>query len=250
VVKLFKKKSQKQTREFKFETSLKLKDLPIEEYAHIAYAFQVAALRFERMLKESLLEGYITSTTLERITREFNFAEIRDVEIPETHSVDQLFGSEKPTIKTMEHIPESTITKPTIEAPQGPKPRPVVPTAPITPPITPSQPPTQPAVEEVAPPPEIVTIPPKISFSFPETPSIPTPSPPPPQTPEKEPTTPSIPKISFPSMAKPPTTPPSSPLASFTQRREEDRATGIAILRKQMLTELKKIRSVVSDQER
>jgi hypothetical protein len=236
VVKLFKKKSRKQTREFKFETSLKLKDLPIEEYAHIAYAFQVAALRFERMF--------------ERITREFNFAKIKDVEVPETHSVDQLFGSEKPTIKTMEHIPETTITKPTIEAPQVPKPRPVVPTAPTTPPITPSQPPTQPTVEEVAPPPETVTKPPKISFSFPETPSIPTPSPPTPQTPEKESTTPSIPKISFPSMVKPPTTPPSSPLASVMQRREEDRATGIAILRKQMLTELKKIRSVVSDQER
>ncbi|MFX0185643.1 MAG: hypothetical protein ACFE95_21370 [Candidatus Hodarchaeota archaeon] len=250
MVKLFKKKSQKQTREFKFETSLKLKDLPIEEYAHIAHAFQVAALRFERMLKESLLEGYITSTTLERITREFNFANIRDLEIPEIHSVNQLFGSEKPPIKTIEHIQEPTITKPTVETVEVPKPRPVVPSAPTTPPITTSQPPTQPSIEEVTPTTETVTKPPKISFSFPETPSIPTPSPPTPQAPVKEPTTPSIPKISFPSMAKPPTTPPSSPLASITQRREEDRATGIAILRKQMLTELKKIRSVVSDQER
>jgi hypothetical protein len=38
-------------------------------------------------------------------------------------------------------------------------------------------------------------------------------------------------------------------LAQSAGRREEDRATGIAILRKQMLTELKKIRSVVSEQD-
>ncbi|MFX0052589.1 MAG: hypothetical protein ACFFAJ_08005 [Candidatus Hodarchaeota archaeon] len=250
MVKLFKRKSDKETREFKFETSLKLKDLPIEEYAHIAHAFQVAALRFERMLKESLLEGYITSSTLERITREFNFAEIRDTEIPETPSVNQLFGSETPLTKAIERIPEPTTPKPTIETVKVPEPQPIKLTAPTTLPITPSQPQTQPSVEKAVPPTETVTSPPKFSFSFPETPSISQPSSTTPKAPEKEPTTPSIPKISFPSVAKPPKAPTLSPLASITKRREEDRATGIAILRKQMLTELKKIRSVVSEQER
>ncbi|MFX0204831.1 MAG: hypothetical protein ACFFDT_02520 [Candidatus Hodarchaeota archaeon] len=250
MVKLFKKRSQKQTREFKFETSLKLKDLPIEEYAHIAHAFQIAALRFERMLKESLLEGYITSTTLERITREFNFSEIRDTEIPEFPSVNQLFGSEIPIARTTERIPEPSIAEPAIETHEVPKPQPITPSPPTTPPITPSPPQAEPSIEKPAPPTETVTSPPKFSFSFPETPSISKPSSPIPQTPEKDPTTPSIPKISFPSVAKPPKAPTPSPLASMTQRREEDRATGIAILRKQMLTELKKIRSVVSEQER
>ena len=51
-------------------------------------------------------------------------------------------------------------------------------------------------------------------------------------------------------MSKPTSKPTASPLVQPKGRREEDRATGIAILRKQMLTELKKIRSVVSEQDR
>ena len=93
---------------------------------------------------------------------------------------------------------------------------------------------------------------PKISFSIPETssPSIaptitPTPTSSEPQTPP-----PMIPKISFPSLSKPSTTTPSNLLGQTLGKREEDRATGIAILRKQMLTELKKIRSVVSEDQR
>jgi hypothetical protein len=101
---------------------------------------------------------------------------------------------------------------------------------------------------------------PKISFSFPATEESTPELKPTPTTPEpasEKPTTPSpltppsIPKISFPSTSKDTATatPPTNPLANIRGRREEDRATGIAILRKQMLTELKKIRSVVSEQD-
>jgi hypothetical protein len=248
VVKLFKKKPKVETKDFKFDTSFKLKSLPLEEYAHVSYAFQVAILRLERMLKESLLEGHITSTTLEKISQEFNLSKIRAMEIPDTPSLQAVFGSEaapalakKPTPKVVEPTP--------IPKTEPPTPQPIAPEAPsITPPtITPTEPspdakPETPSVP-VEPKPR-----PTISFSFPESPDEPEEiSPIPTPTPAKQITPPTIPKISFPSKpAKPPSI---SPLSRSPRGREEDRATGIAILRKQMLTELKKIRSVVSEQD-
>ncbi len=261
MVKLFKKKSS-HTETFKFETSLKLKSLPLEEYAHVTYAFQVAMLRFERMLKESLLEGYVTSTTLEKISREMNLAEIRSAEVPETPSISKLFGTKPPevlakettSVVTAPEIPPSPISQP-IAPKVTPSPSvPVKPAsvpAPISSLTTPSSLPT--STEE----PKISR--PKISFSFPDTTSTapspepaPKPSPMPIISPTEEKTLPppSIPKISFPSISKPDTTSPLNPLAQPRTKREEDRATGIAILRKQMLTELKKIRSVVSEDQR
>lgn len=249
MVKLFKKKSGK-TREFKFETSVKLKDLPKDEFAHVAHAFQVSALRFERMLKESLLEGYITSTTLERISQGYKFEEIRNFDIPETPSINELFGSEEIASPTRVTEPE----KPKIETPIVEPSQPLVTETPkpITPSVVPKpiSPTSIPKVEPIA-------KPSKISFSFPETPAItkpPSTTTPSTSQPSEAPIpAPKTPKISFPTMTKPtaPTAmPPTDPLARVAARREEDRATGIAILRKQMLTELKKIRSVVSEQDR
>lgn len=246
VVKLFKRKSQQKTRDFKFDTSLKIKSLPLEEYAHVAYAFKVATLRFERMLKESLLEGYITSTTLEKISRDFRIATVRNIEIPETTSLREIFGSD---------LPESIAKeKPRIDVEPTPKTKPIEPEVPST--IPSPQP-----LTEIKPSPTPMMEPsekrPKISFNFPETSTEPTttPSPSSPAAtssvePKTEISPPTIPKISFPSLAKPPTTPSIGPLSQPKGGREEDRATGIAILRKQMLTELKKIRSVVSEQDR
>ncbi len=248
MVKLFKRKSKVETRDFKFDTSLKLKSLPLEEYAHVSYAFQVAILRFERMLKESLLEGYITSTTLEKISQEFNLTEIRDFEIPDTPSLKAVFGAEAPSIAA-KPVPKAVPSTPSLDIDETPTPQPITSEAPsITPPtITP----TEPSPDAKPASPSISTEPktrPTISFSFPDSPTEPeevTPSPTP--TPKSQLTPPTIPKISFPSK---PTTPPTiSPLSRATRGREEDRATGIAILRKQMLTELKKIRSVVSEQD-
>ncbi|MHA2172375.1 MAG: hypothetical protein ACXAB7_21095, partial [Candidatus Kariarchaeaceae archaeon] len=70
-----------------------------------------------------------------------------------------------------------------------------------------------------------------------------------PTTPESSLKAPTIPKISFPTSPSSSDSPLSNPLANIRGRKEEDRATGIAILRKQMLTELKKIRSVVAEQD-
>lgn len=240
MVKLFKKGKQS-TETFKFETSLKIKSLPMEEYTHIAYAFQVAMLRFERMLKESLLEGYVTSATLEKITREFKIGMIRKAEIPSIPSIIALFGSQEQKMKIKEDSPVVHVptTHPTPSTP------PISPQV-STPTPTPTPIPTNiPTAVPVTPP----AASPKISFSFPET-STPTPSPNTSPTPAAtSPTAPTIPKISFPSMSKP-ITPPSTSLAQKGRGKEEDRATGIAILRKQMLTELKKIRSVVSEEQR
>ena len=257
MVKLFKRKSRQQTKDFKFDTSLKLKSLPLEEYAHVAYAFQVASLRFERMLKESLLEGYITSTTLEKITREFRLADVRTLEIPDIPSLRNIFGSEAPIELAKKPLPTAEVTTPSIDVAKTPITQPSAPEVPSTTPLARPQP--SPYIK--SPPPTISTEPPEdrptISFSFPDAtvePKEKVPSSPPtlaPRvSPKKEMTPPSIPKISFPSLSKTTSPPSLSPLAQPKGQREEDRATGIAILRKQMLTELKKIRSVVSEQER
>lgn len=247
MVKLFGKKG-KETANFKFDASVKLKGLQPEEYSHVAFAFQVAILRFERMLKESLLEGYISSTTLEKVSQGFKIATVRDLSIPKIDSVKSLFGEESalimarksdsmkvetpspPSIPKEEKIPE--IIPPT-EIP--PAPEPVIETP----------------VEPVAPVVEVAEKP-KISFSFPPSPPKSSPAATPPTKapdPIISPSKPSIPKISFTTEPKPSPPPPANPLEAIRGRREEDRATGIAILRKQMLTELKKIRSVVAEQD-
>ena len=241
MVKLFGRKKDKSTANFKFNTSLKIKDLPLEEYSHVTFAFKTAVLRFERMLKESLLEGYITSSTLERISQEFNIAEIRNLDIPRPDTVRTLFGDESAQLLAKKVTPP-------VDVEPFPIPKQEVVPTPIAPP------------PEIPPAPEPVIVPPtppvsepepQFSFSFPE--SSPEPAPEPDPAPAPDPAAPlappSIPKISFPTESKSPVTPPANPLATFRGHREEDRATGIAILRKQMLTELKKIRSVVSEQE-
>ncbi|MFX1516170.1 MAG: hypothetical protein ACFFC6_07670 [Promethearchaeota archaeon] len=249
MVKLFKKKPKVKTKDFKFDTSLKLKSLPLEEHAHVSYAFQVAILRFERMLKESLLEGYITSTTLEKVSQEFNLSEIRAMDIPDTPSLHQVFGSEAVQPPTARKPPPKVVKPTPIPKTEPPTPQPVTPETPSITPLTIS--PTEPSPDAKPAPPSVSPEPvtrPTISFSFPESPTEPkevTPSPTP--TPTAKIPPPAIPKISFPSK---PTSPPAiSPLSRVSRGREEDRATGIAILRKQMLTELKKIRSVVSEQD-
>lgn len=249
MVKLFKKKSRKQTKTFKFDADIKLKELPLEEYAHVAYSFKVASLRFERMLKESLLEGYITSTTLEKVSRGFQLESVRDLEIPDYPSLRAMFGSEIPAELAKKPYAKA-VTVPKVEPTQITTPEPITPEASSITPSTPTQPEK---VPEITPSPTTTpekppTPRPTISFSFPDTPSESepvAPTPKPTVTPRKEIKPPIIPKISFPSVAKPASL---DPLTQVKKRREEDRATGIAILRKQMLTELKKIRSVVSEE--
>ncbi len=256
MVKLFKRKSGAQTENFKFDASIKLKDLSIEEYAHVAYAFQVSMLRFERMLKESLLEGYITSSTLEKISREFDISSIRNLEIPKISSVESLFEVELPEKLVKKEIKETIEEKPSITKPQIPTAQAPISSAQTAPSstMTPSIP-SAPSLGA----PRTSTTPqqsqpssssPKITFSFPESPSDSKPDPLLPQAPEKSIMTPSIPKISFPSSTTAAPSQGSSPIEQYARRREEDRATGIAILRKQMLSELKKIRSVVSEEEK
>ena len=247
MVKLFGRKKDKSTETFKFDTSLKIKDLPLEEYSHISFAFKTAILRFERMLKESLLEGYITSTTLEKISQEFKLAEIRNLEIPDSKTIRTLFGEESAQLLAKHEAPPTEI-----EPYPVPKKVEEVPVPIIHPPEVPSAPETviEAPLPPVTPKPEPDSKP-TISFSFPTPSAEPAPEPVPQPTskPVAPLSPPTIPKISFPTESKPPETPPANPLAAIRGHREEDRATGIAILRKQMLTELKKIRSVVSEQE-
>lgn len=232
----------------------------MEEYAHVTYSFQTALLRFERMLKESLLEGYITSTTLEKISQEFRLAIVRDLEIPFTPSLEKIFGSKSPTQLAKQAMPDE-MPAPSTEVSEAPSPQPIATKTPSIAPVTFTTPITEPSPDAKPSPTTIPTEPlvtrPKISFSFPERPDEPkevpsarSPSLAPSEPKKSEITPPTIPKISFPSISKTTSPPSLSPLSQPKGQREEDRATGIAILRKQMLTELKKIRSVVSEQDR
>ena len=257
MVKLFKRKTDKKTANFKFDGSIKLKGLPIEEYAHVAHAFQISVLRFERMLKESLLEGYITSTTLERISREFKISMIRELAIPETESLALLFGDESPISTKPQQVPklEEKVIVPAEPAVPTPDKAPgITPEVPTVPDIAVPEPVVAEPVAKPSDVSEIIAPIPKISFSIPSPAYKPESSPEPPKqtlptTPESALKAPTIPKISFPASPSSSASPLSNPLANIRGRKEEDRATGIAILRKQMLTELKKIRSVVAEQD-
>lgn len=219
MVRLFKKSGQKHTTTFKFNTSIKLKDLRLEEYAHVIHAFHKGLTELDHFLKESLLENYISYHTFERISQELKLVKFRRCKIPNVPSIKTLFYSKAVELKTSE--PEITSRIEQIEEEESireviPGPLPVEPAPKI--PLIPS-PPSQ--------------VPSSLSSASPI---------PPPPVPTGSPTGP---KITFSdTITEVPLT--RNPLGS-SRPRESDRATGIAILRKQMVEELKKIRTIIPD---
>jgi hypothetical protein len=218
MVRLFKKSGQERTTTFKFKTSLQLKNLALEEYAHVIHAFHKGLTELDHFLKESLLENYISFYTFERISQELNLVKFRGCKIPNVPSIKTLFYSKAIELKTSEPEITSRIKQIEDEAPQqeviqGPPP---IEPAPKIPSFS-SLPPQRPPISSMA-----------------------TPATPPPPTPSGSPTTP---KLTF-SKTVTETSLTSNPLGSSKPQRERDRATGIAILRKQMVAELKKIRSI------
>lgn len=209
MVRLFKKSGKKHTTTFKFNASLHLKKLELEEYAHVIHAFHKGLTELNHFLKESLLEGYISFDTFNRITKELKLEKFRNSKIPNVPSIKTLFYSKavelrpsEPDISSMPDQIQSEV--PRQEVISGPPPSELAPKSP------PKSPPKS-------------------------APPLPTGAPtPPPPLPSGSPT---IPKVTF----SQPTT--ISILGSSEPQRESDRATGIAILRKQMSEELKKIRT-------
>lgn len=194
MVRLFQKSGKKNTANFKFNTSLHLKNLPLEEYAHVIYAFYRGLTELNNFLKESLLEDYISFGTFDRISKELKIVKFRQCKIPNIPSIKTLFYSKAVELK-----------------------------------------PTEPDLNDVAVP--ILSEVPKqeVISGLPSTESkLPVKSLPPIRS-----GSPTIPKISFSQ------TEAKSVLGSKTSPRESDRATGIAILRRQMSDELKKIRTIL-----
>ncbi len=230
MVKLFKKAAHDQKKSFKFNASLNLKDLSLEEYAHVIHAFQKSFSQLDQLLKESLIEQYISYPTFDRISQELKLVKLKKSKIPEVPSIKALFGSRLTVdLDTKEpiDIPSKTILKAA-----SAKTSPVSPTSP---------PPKSPSPSSPSPLPVSQTSPPSRPPSPPLSPSVPLPSSP---TPEKT----VQPQISFSDDVSVPDAV-SSPLGHFKQLREDDRATGIAILRQQMSEELKKIRQMIPDQD-
>ena len=230
MVKLFKKASRDQKKSFKFNASLNLKGLSLEEYAHVIHAFQKSFSQLDQLLKESLIEQYISYSTFDRISQELKLVKLKKSKIPEVPSIKAVFGSRLTVeLDTREQI---DIPSKTIEKIASPPPK-----TPLAPPVSP------PSKSPSPPPPSTPSVPPPSPPSRPPVP-LPSPSvlPPPSATPTKTVQT----KVSF-SEDIPDAI--SSPLGHFKQMREDDRATGIAILRQQMSEELKKIRQMIPDQD-
>ncbi len=225
MVKLFKKTTRDQKKSFKFNASLNLKGLSLEEYAHVIHAFQKSFSQLDQLLKESLIEQYISYPTFDRISQELKLVKIKKSQIPEVPSIKALFGSRLTVeLDTREPI---DIPSQTLMGPPSPPPK--------TPPVPPESPP----------PPSAPSIP---QTSFPSRPPASPTSPSVPLPPSSTPIKTDRPKVSFSEDVSIPDAV-SSPLGHFKQLREDDRATGIAILRQQMSEELKKIRQMIPDQD-
>ncbi|MFX0203108.1 MAG: hypothetical protein ACFFCW_43950 [Candidatus Hodarchaeota archaeon] len=220
MVKLFKKSGQKQTATFKFNSSLQLKNLELEEYAHVIHAFHKGLTELDHFLKESLLENYISFHTIERISRELELVKFCHCKIPNVSSLKTLFYSKAVELKTSEpeiisKIKQIEVKEHPQEVKKGPPPLELAP-KPI---VTLSSPPQAPSTPPTASP----TPPPPISSGSPTRPKI----------------------VFSDTVTEASLT--SSSLGTPRPQRESDRATGIAILRKQMVEELKKIRTILPE---
>jgi hypothetical protein len=204
MVRLFKKSGQKQTTPFKYNTSLHLKKLTLEEYAHVIHAFHKGLTELNHFLKESLLEDYISFSTFDRISKDLKLVKFRTCKIPNIPSIKTLFYSKAVELKPSELDVNFTADRTPSKTPEG-----ILSGSPplkVTPKPPPQAPPSLTKERSVSPPP------------------LPSGSP-------------NMPKISFSQTETKPL------LGSTAPQRESDRATGIAILRKQMSDELKKIRT-------
>ena len=208
MVRRFSKSDKKQTTTFKFNASLQLKKLKLEEYAHVIHAFQKGLTELNHCLRESLLENYISFHTFEQISQEFKLDNLHNFKIPDMPSIKTLFYSKAVELKTNE--PEMISRIKQVESEKS------------TQEVIPGPPPLEPKSK---------------------TPTIPSPPPPAPTGSQ------TIPKITFPKSATKNILS-SNQLGSSSPRRESDRASGIAILRKQMSEELKKIRTIIPDKSK
>ncbi|MFW9997755.1 MAG: hypothetical protein ACFFD4_37290 [Candidatus Odinarchaeota archaeon] len=218
---------------FEIQLKAKIKKIPDSDNQIIVHALKESLQDFIEKIKKYLDDNILhTTDILKELEKQLDFNQLEKIQIdPEILERIKQADLARSAYKSAVPGSETAISS---------GPRPLAPPGVQTPAYTsspsaqqqyPSQPPPVPGSETTP-----ISVP---RISVPDF-----------STPSTAPTAPSTPEISFsiPRVSLK-TEPEQSPLSAGSIVDEEDRATGIAILRKKMLMELKKIRSVVSEEE-
>ena len=222
--------SRDQRTNLEFKVNMKIKKIPIEYYEEVMKQYKRHLLAFEKSLRYLADEDKIPFKILDKISDAFKFDEIHYMKFS-TPEEDTL------------HL---TAPRPAVSAPGPVTPMESVPQQP--PPQFPAPQQTTPAMAS-----HLESPPQKeedftfggAAFDQPTAPGFQ----PPPSTPEEPPPSKATEGFSFsiPSIGQDSPTTSSDP-SGVSIGVDEDRATGIAILRRKMLMELRKIRNVVEEQ--
>lgn len=215
-------------KDFQVNIKFKIKKLPAPEYGAIALTWKTVMENFNHTLKEHLANDRITIETLAKLTKSFRFAEIEAIDLTGIEMIEPpRVPSVTPEVQPTPITPTATPSLPSVETiPQ---------TTPIAKDISPPTPastqvqPTQPEIGGTA-----ETIPQQTPPSQPQPIAA---------EPEKE-----TGDLGFSVSVRPSI--PSSKIPSASESAgssEEDRATGVAVLRKQMLEELRRIRTIATE---
>ncbi|MFX0117072.1 MAG: hypothetical protein ACFFB3_21170 [Candidatus Hodarchaeota archaeon] len=232
-------------KEFKVKINFRVKKMTDEEYSVVAGLWKQTMLDFEERLRANLRASRLDYKTFKDLDKGFNFVSLAALDVPLPKSLDsKTLGPEPLPHGQPEDVLEKAIAGPQVEPA----------------PITTSEPPTSKPLEtsvknSVL---KAQVVPAESSIYTPMSA---------PHANEGE-ARPSLRSLA--DMAKSPAARPSSPVRAETITRpspgipdaptaekpavtapieEEDRATGIAILRQQMLSELKKIRGIIETKE-
>jgi hypothetical protein len=231
--------------EFKVKINVRLKKMSEEEYNIVAGLWKRMMLDFEEGLRVNLRANKLDYKTFKELDKNFDFASLAALSVPLYQPISREEASLAPVTPTQpQPTVEEVATAPEVEpapavesslppsltqedsssefVPQESTRTVKAPTiAPLNIPSAPSEKP-QPSLKSLT----------GLAKSPSTRPSLPT------KTEDSPKPSPGIPKV--PTIEEPSSKPPIE---------EEDRATGIAILRQQMLSELKKIRGIIETKE-
>jgi hypothetical protein len=232
-------------KEFKVKINVRLKKMSDKEYSVVAGLWKQMMLDLEEKLRANLRTNMLDYKTFKDLDKGFDFASLAALEVPiSAPSLGEPMRTEVETQPTSHTAVEQTPITPKAESP------------PIAPVEQPTSQPQEPLISPTVSQPSVApTQPPAFSSSS----VVPAPQ----QKPQPSleslaglakstpasaipPSEPEFPVKPAPGIPKVPTTGETRPKAPD---EEEDRATGIAILRQQMLSELKKIRGIIETKE-
>jgi hypothetical protein len=232
-------------KEFKVKINVRLKKMSDKEYNVVAGLWKQMMLDFEEKLRANLRTNMLDYKTFKDLDRRFNFASLAALDVPiPTPDLGESIRTEVEVQPTSDVTAEQTPITPKAESP---------PVAPVEQPTSQLQEPLiSPSISQPSAEPDKS---PAFSSSSGASPPQPKPelslesladlakSTPATAIPPSEPESPVRPSPGVPKVLSAGEQKPKIPV------EEEDRATGIAILRQQMLSELKKIRGIIETKE-